>query len=86
MESNIEILDDEHTIVYLQPLINAKVYAPMFDKTFDLLTPQEQKAQLDFWVEHQEQGKKAPYDLTVEKPTQKQRKEDFNKFVKGKKK
>ncbi len=60
-----------------------KVYSPLYDKTFDKMTTDEKKAQLDAWVENG-----LFYDMTnfpfKKKLTKDQRESNFQKFVRGK--
>ncbi len=60
-----------------------KVYSPMFDKTFDVMTPDEQKQQLDLWVESGDINDMVEYPFR-KKLTKKQRDDNYRKFV-GKK-
>ena len=59
-----------------------KVYSPMFDTTFDLLTPEQQKAQLDLWVEDGSFNDMTNYPFK-KKTTREQREKNFNNYVKG---
>ena len=82
----------ELEVTYLGKPINVglleriKAYSPMFDKTFDVMTTQEQKEQLDRWIE----DGRLPNDienLVYHKPKTKEHREyDFKNFVKGRKK
>jgi len=60
-----------------------KVYSPMYDKTFDKMTPDEQKAQLDLWVEDGSFENMTNYPFK-KKLTKDQRDNNFKKFVRGK--
>jgi len=69
--------------VDIAPLESNKVYSPMFDKTFDKMTPDEQKAQLDAWVEDGSINDRTQYPFK-KKLTKDQRESNFKKFVRGK--
>ena len=60
-----------------------KVYSPLYDKTFDKMTPDEQKAQLDAWVEMGTFEDMTNYPFK-KKTTREQRESNFQKFVRGK--
>ena len=60
-----------------------KVYSPLYDKTFDKMTPDEQKAQLDAWVEDGSINDRTQYPFK-KKLTKDQRESNFQKFVRGK--
>lgn len=46
-------INNEHTyIISLARLERLKVYSPIYDTTFDLMSEEQQKHQLDVWVEN----------------------------------
>jgi hypothetical protein len=65
-----------------------RVYSPIYDTTFDLMTTEQQKHQLDVWVEDRDKSLKKYIDTgedTFVKKDKCDKKEMFDNFVKNKK-
>ena len=82
--SDIEI----NYTISLNRLEALRVYSPIYDTTFDLMTTEQQKHQLDVWVEDRDKSLQLYIetgDDTFVKKENFDKKEMFNNYIKNKK-
>lgn len=91
---NNEIIANDKIVINIDFLRFNKLYSPMFDTTFDLMSDEECKKQLDYWYRYEMFGL-TPYietelihsykDVNEVKKIKKKNKEKYSEFIKEKK-
>lgn len=75
-------------MISLRRLERLKVYSPIYDTTFDLMSEEQQKHQLDVWVEDRDKSLQQYIETGEDNFVKKEnfdKKEMFNDYVKNRK-